>query len=237
MERCGRSGCARVGVVLALAAVDDGRQRVHDAGVVLANSGEDFLLADEQTGAGSRLEGDRWVSRLEIGGDRPPVHRPRPPAAVEYRGVIEAESSQHPPHPGSPRVDVGVVEDDPGAVADAQFAHHGAELAGRREHEGERRRRVRNLVNEVDMGRPEDMVLLPLRPAGPVLTPTVGQHLHDHRAVEYPQVGRTQLFLQPSATDELIHRNLHPSHPRQTLSAAGERLSLGPPPPRRPVWK
>jgi hypothetical protein len=64
--------------------------------------------------------------------------------------------------------------DDPGAVTHPDRAHGGGEAVGIGQHERQGRRRVGELLDEIDMGRGGDVLLVPLRPAGPVAATAVG---------------------------------------------------------------
>ena len=210
------------GVVVAIAPVNVRGQGIDDADLVSVDGGEHLLLADEEVRADSDGEGDRWPAGLGVGGDRAAVGGPPPPPSVEHGGVIKTQRSEHPPHPGGPHVHERVVEDDPGAVTNAECTHHGAELTGRWKHEREGRGRVGDLVDEVDMRRSGNMVPLPRRLAGPVAATAVRQNLHRDRAIEHAQVGHPQLLLQPGATHEPVHRSLLPSHAGAARSAPAD---------------
>jgi len=57
------------------------------------------------------------------------------PAAIQDRGVIEAEGAQHPPDPRRPLGVGGAVQDHAAVVADAMRRHCFGKLFGRRRHE------------------------------------------------------------------------------------------------------
>ena len=117
-------------------------------------------------------------SRARFGGEgrrrialgRPALQRPRlgapfVEAAVEHRGVVEAERSQHPPEPRRPHHGADAVEHDARAVAEAVAAERRRELRRRRHHEAEFCGGVGELALQIEKIRARDVRFFERMPA------------------------------------------------------------------------
>src|SRR5262245_29265593 len=130
------------------------RTGIHDLSYPVGEMVLDLGEIDDHPGPESGREPGRgrWrISRL----DRPALVPPFGQAAIEDRHPVMSEDPEQEPGPGGAQVGAGaVVHHDSARVSDAEASHDPGEAVGRRQHVGQGRIRIADLVQvEIDRTR------------------------------------------------------------------------------------